>query len=87
MDNLTRMRKTRPLSGVGDGEILVKVNPMQASIINALLETGLWGNTANQVTMRLLDLALMKESKKLKPNFLQKAFSPEKNQGQASGQA
>lgn len=59
--------QSRPLSEERDAELLLKLNGPQTKRINTLLATGLWGNTASQCAMRLLDSALINSLTSPKP--------------------
>ena len=39
-------------------QVVLNLNPRQAELINSYLASGLWGNSPNQVCLRLIDHAL-----------------------------
>lgn len=49
----------RKLKGIKSGGIELTLNDKQIALVNALIANGCYGNTANQVLVRLIDSKLI----------------------------
>lgn len=56
---MTTRRKGRTLNANRDQDVCIGLNAAQAKAINALIATGLWGNTAAECVRRLMDYGLI----------------------------